>query len=74
MSVITDYQIKTDPQKALFYNIGQLAVIRICSGKIILVQQLSIMFYMATGQPTKIDGSHYQHSMQFGAVVSMQLY
>ena len=34
MSVMTDYQTKTDPQKVLFYIIDQLAVIRICSSKI----------------------------------------
>ena len=40
MSVMADYQTKTDPQKVLFYNIGQLAVIGICSSKIRLVSQL----------------------------------
>ena len=40
MSVITDYQTKTDPEKVLFYNIDQLVVIRICSSKIRLVPQL----------------------------------
>ena len=57
MSVMTDYQTTTDLQKVLFYNIDQLAVIRICSSKIRIVQQLLpagyYVFYTAQAVSTR---------------------